>query len=60
MSTILFPFGGGVAEYAADVMAIANRDAAHIFFAAGCWPREDEGGASHIAWAWVASEAIGQ
>ncbi len=55
---VLFQLGGAVAEYPADATAFANRDAAHIFFAAGCWLPQRGDAVTHVAWARSAWEAI--
>ncbi len=55
---ILFQLGGAVADHPAEAAAFANRDAAHIFFAAGCWRPGDQRAGSHKEWARAAWDAI--
>jgi FAD/FMN-containing dehydrogenase len=55
---ILFQLGGAVARYSPTATPFAHRDAAQIFFAAGCWAPDDEHATQHMAWARSAWEAV--
>jgi Berberine and berberine like len=53
-----FQLGGAVADHLHTATSFGNRDAAHIFFAAGCWPPGTADAQRHRAWARSAWEAI--
>jgi len=55
---ILFQLGGAIADRSSSATSFANRDADHIFFAAGCWAPEAAEPSRHRAWARSAWEAI--
>jgi FAD/FMN-containing dehydrogenase len=55
--SILFQLGGAVSDHDANTTAFGNRDANHVFFAAGCWA-PDSPDAPNVAWARAAWEAI--
>jgi FAD/FMN-containing dehydrogenase len=54
---VMFHVAGAISERPADDGAVGNRDAHHIFGAAGCWLPDDANAAAHTAWvrgAWQA------
>lgn len=55
---ILFQLGGAVAEREPSATSFGNRDAAHVFFAAGCWAPSAPDAGAHVAWARSAWEAM--
>jgi FAD/FMN-containing dehydrogenase len=55
---VLFQLGGAVSEYPGDAAAFGNRDAAHIFFAAGAWAPDAPNGDEHLSWARSAWTAV--
>ncbi|MEX2552150.1 MAG: FAD-binding oxidoreductase [Actinomycetota bacterium] len=55
---ILFQLGGALADQDAGATSFGNRDAEHIFFAAGCWPPDTLDAEMNRAWARSAWEAI--
>jgi FAD/FMN-containing dehydrogenase len=59
-AAILFQLGGAVADHPRGAAAFGNRDAAHVFFAAGAWPPDSADGTNHRAWARAAWEDMRQ
>jgi FAD/FMN-containing dehydrogenase len=55
---ILFQLGGALAEHDPRATPFGNRDAGHVFFAAGCWPPGTPDAETHRSWARSAWEAI--
>jgi FAD/FMN-containing dehydrogenase len=55
---IMFQLAGAVADHDPSATSFASRDAAYVFFAAGCWPPDDPEAETHRAWARSAWEAI--
>ncbi|HET7487397.1 MAG TPA: FAD-binding oxidoreductase [Acidimicrobiales bacterium] len=55
---MLFQLGGAIAGPPAGATPFGNRDAAFVFFAAGCWAPDDEDGPEHAAWARAAWGAV--
>ncbi|MGH2720569.1 MAG: FAD-binding oxidoreductase [Actinomycetota bacterium] len=55
---LLFQLGGALADRDPGATAFGNRDAAHIFFAAGAWRPDAPHPERHRAWARSAWEAI--
>lgn len=55
---VLFQLGGALADHDPGATSFGNRDAAYVFFAAGCWPPNMPDAERHRAWARSAWEAI--
>jgi FAD/FMN-containing dehydrogenase len=55
---MIFQLGGALADHDPGATSFGNRDAAHIFFAAGSWRPDSPDAERHRAWARSAWEAI--
>jgi FAD/FMN-containing dehydrogenase len=55
---VMFQLGGAIADRAAGATSFANRDAGHVFFAAGSWPPNAVEAETHRGWARSAWEAM--
>jgi FAD/FMN-containing dehydrogenase len=56
--SVIFQLGGALAELDPATGPFANRDAAHIYFAAASWPPNAPDGDRHRAWARSSWEAV--